>query len=198
MSTDIGVWIAAFATIGLTSFLFKENPLYRVVESLYVGISAGYALTVGYNNIKNLAVKPMLDGKYSLLIPIVLGVMLYTRYVRRYAWLSKIPLGILMGIGTGLAIRGLILSQVVNQIKASFMPLNSFNNIFMVVGTLVVLFYFFFNIEHKGNAGNVARVGRWIMMIAFGASFAGTATGRISLFIGRLQFLLGNWLGIIN
>ena len=43
MSTDIGVWIAAFATIGLVSFLFKENPLYRVIENMYVGISAGYA-----------------------------------------------------------------------------------------------------------------------------------------------------------
>ena len=198
MSTDIGVWIAAFATIGLISFLFKENPLYRIIENLYVGVSAGYALTVGYNNIKNLAVKPMLEGKYSLLIPIILGVMLYARYVKRYAWISKIPLGLLMGIGTGLAIRGLILSQVVNQIKACFIPLNSFDNIFMVVGTLIVLFYFFFSFEHKGTTGNIAKVGRWVMMIGFGASFAGTATGRISLFIGRLQYLLGNWLGIIQ
>lgn len=198
MSTDIGIWIAAFATIGLVSFLFKENPLYRVIENMYVGISAGYALTVGYDNIKNLAVKPMLQGKYSLLIPIVLGILLYTRYVKRYAWVAKIPLGLLMGIGTGLAIRGLILSQVVNQIKACFIPLNSFDNIFMVLGTLIVLFYFFFSIEHKGSAGNLAKVGRWVMMIGFGASFAGTATGRISLFIGRLQFLLGNWLGIIK
>ena len=133
-----------------------------------------------------------------MLIPIVLGILLYTRYVKRYAWVAKIPLGLLMGIGTGLAIRGLILSQVVNQIKACFIPLNSFDNIFMVLGTLIVLFYFFFSIEHKGSAGNLAKVGRWVMMIGFGASFAGTATGRISLFIGRLQFLLGNWLGIIK
>lgn len=198
MSTDIGVWIAAIATIGLVSFLFKENPLYRIIENMYVGISAGYALTVGYTNIMNLAVTPMLGGKYSLLIPIALGILLYARYIKRYAWVSKIPLGLIMGIGTGLAIRGLILSQVVNQIKACFIPLNSFDNIFMVLGTLIVLFYFFFAIEHKGTAGSVAKVGRWVMMIGFGASFAGTATGRISLFIGRLQYLLGNWLGVIK
>jgi hypothetical protein len=198
VSTDIGVWIAAIATIGLVSFLFKENPLYRIIENMYVGISAGYALTVGYTNIMNLAVTPMLGGKYSLLIPIALGILLYARYIKRYAWVSKIPLGLIMGIGTGLAIRGLILSQVVNQIKACFIPLNSFDNIFMVLGTLIVLFYFFFAIEHKGTAGSVAKVGRWVMMIGFGASFAGTATGRISLFIGRLQYLLGNWLGVIK
>lgn len=199
MSTDIGVWIAAFATVGLISFLFKENPLYRIIENLYVGVSAGYALTVGYQNIKNLAVKPMVEtGKYSLLIPVVLGLLLYTRYFKKTVWVSKIPLALLMGMGTGLAIRGLILSQVVNQIKACFVPLNSFDNIFMVVGTLIVLFYFFFTFEHKGTSGNIAKVGRWVMMIGFGASFAGTATGRISLFIGRLQYLLGNWLGIIK
>lgn len=199
MSTDIGVWIAAFATIGLISFLFKENPLYRIIENLYVGISAGYAITLGIDNVKNLAFKPMIDkGKYQLLIPIILGILLYTRYFKKLYWISRIPMGLLIGIGTGLAIRGVILSDVVNQIKACFVPLNSFNNIFIVVGTLIVLFYFFFTVEHKGVSGRLATWGRWVMMIGFGASFAGTATGRISLFIGRLQYLLGNWLGIIK
>jgi len=199
MSTDIGVWIAALATIGLTSFLFKENPLYRLIENLYVGISAGYAITLGWGNIMNLAQKPISEsGKYSLLIPIVLGILLYARYFKKISWVSRIPMGFLIGLGTGLAVRGLILSQVVNQIKACFVPLNSFDNIFIVVGTLIVLFYFFFTVEHKGTAGKVATLGRWVMMIGFGASFAGTATGRISLFIGRLQYLLGNWLGVIK
>ena len=35
-------------------------------------------------------------------------------------------------------------------------------------------------------------------MVGFGASFGYTVMARISLFIGRLQFLLGDWLGIIK
>jgi hypothetical protein len=36
-----------------------------------------------------------------------------------------------------------------------------------------------------------------VLMVAFGASFAYAVMGRISLLVGRLQFLLGDWLGVI-
>jgi len=35
-------------------------------------------------------------------------------------------------------------------------------------------------------------------MVSFGAAFGYTAMARISLLIGRLQFLLGDWLRIIQ
>ena len=200
MSGDMGVWIAAIVTIGLISFVFKENnALYRIVESLYVGVSAGYAIVVGWGNVRTLALQPLSrDGRTILVVPIILGLLLYARFFKRWAWLSRIPVAFLGGIGTGLAMRGLILSQVVNQIKACYVPPTSFNNVFIAAGTLLVLLYFFFTIEQRGVIKHAARVGRYVMMVGFGASFAGTATGRISLFIGRLQFLLGDWLGLIK
>ena len=41
------------------------------------------------------------------------------------------------------------------------------------------------------------RAGLMVLMVAFGASFAYAVMGRISLLVGRLQFLLGDWLGVI-
>ena len=35
-------------------------------------------------------------------------------------------------------------------------------------------------------------------MIAFGASFGYTVMARVSLLIGRIQFLLHDWLGVIQ
>jgi hypothetical protein len=35
-------------------------------------------------------------------------------------------------------------------------------------------------------------------MVAFGAGFGYTVMARISLLIGRMSFLLGDWLGIIE
>jgi hypothetical protein len=35
-------------------------------------------------------------------------------------------------------------------------------------------------------------------MISFGASFGYTVMGRLSLLIGRIQFLLKDWLGILQ
>ncbi len=37
-----GIWTAALLTIGIISFLYKDNVLYRVCESIFVGVSAGY------------------------------------------------------------------------------------------------------------------------------------------------------------
>lgn len=199
ISTDPGVWIAAIATIGIMSFVFKDNPLYRLVENVYVGISAGHAIVLGWMNIRDRGIGPMVKkGDWSLLIPLILGVLLYTRFSKKLSWLSRYPLALLVGIGTGLAIRGTIGSQIVKQIRGSLLPLNSINNILIVIGTLGVLTYFFFSFEHKGGLKTVSTFGRYVMMVSFGAAFGNTVMGRMALFIGRLQYLYGNWLGIIK
>jgi hypothetical protein len=104
----------------------------------------------------------------------------------------------MMGIGTGLAISGTIGSQIVNQVKANFVMLNTFSNIVIVVGTFGVLTYFFFSMEHNKSVRELARFGRYVMMVSFGAAFGSTVMGRMSLFIGRLQVVLGDWLGLIG
>ena len=48
----------------------------------------------------------------------------------------------------------------------------------------------------KGVAGGVSRVGIWFLMVSFGASFGYTVMGRISLLIGRIEFLMQKWLGL--
>lgn len=41
---ELLIWntIAAFFTIAIFSFLYKDNPLYKVAESIVVGVAAGY------------------------------------------------------------------------------------------------------------------------------------------------------------
>ena len=47
--TDIiGAWLAAFLTLSILSFLFKENPLFKAAEHLFVGTSAGYGVVIAY------------------------------------------------------------------------------------------------------------------------------------------------------
>jgi hypothetical protein len=67
----------------------------------------------------------------------------------------------------------------------------------IVVGVICVLCYFFFSAEHKGAVGAVARLGTVFLMVSFGASFGYTVMARESLVIGRFQFLLGDWLGLL-
>lgn len=199
VSTSPEVWIASLATIAIMSYAFKDNPAYRLVENLYVGVSAGHAIVLGWGNIRDRAITPITQkGQWWLIFPVILGILLYTRYFKNLFWISRIPIAVMMGIGTGLAISGTVGSQIVNQVKANFLVLDKLNNWIIVVGTLGVLAYFFFSVEHKGAVGAAAKFGRYIMMVAFGAAFGSTVMGRMSLFIGRLQYLLGDWLGVLR
>jgi len=81
--------------------------------------------------------------------------------------------------------------------NGQFNPMASFTNIVFVISMLSTLFYFFFSFSQVSRAGGVLKVARWVMMIAFGASFGSMVMSRTSLFLGRAQFLLGDWLNIL-
>jgi hypothetical protein len=68
----------------------------------------------------------------------------------------------------------------------------------VAVGTFSGLVYFFFSKEHKGVFGGTAKVGIFFLMVTFGASFGYTVMSRMSLLIGRIDFLFGDWLGLIK
>ena len=40
--TILGAWVAVFLTLAIFSYLYKDNPFYKVAEHVFVGISAGY------------------------------------------------------------------------------------------------------------------------------------------------------------
>jgi len=58
--------------------------------------------------------------------------------------------------------------------------------------------YFYFSREHKGLTGFGSKMGIYFLMIFFGSTFGYTVMARISLLIGRMQYLLGDWLGLIK
>ncbi len=38
----LGAWVAVLLTLGIFSYLYKDNPFYKLTEHLFVGVSAGY------------------------------------------------------------------------------------------------------------------------------------------------------------
>ena len=194
---DLSVWIAALGTLAVLSFVIKENPAYRVAEHLLIGASSAHAFVMGVVNVNRLAVKPLLDGKVALIIPIILGLLLLTRVSRKYMWLSLYPIAAIVGLGIGMTLRGAIFAQFISQIKATMVPPTTINNIIIVIGTTAVLLFFYFTRERTGLFGNYVQAGRWIMMVAFGATFGDSVMMAMTLLIGRLQFIFGNWLHLM-
>ncbi len=210
-ATVLGAWVATGLTLCIFTFLYKDNPLFKLAEHLYVGVSVGYTIVKAYDTvIVHLIVKPIVEqGEYALFIPVAIGMLMLTRYVPKAAWLSRYAFAFIVGVGSGLAIPRTISSFILRQIEDTVRPLlalaggdgvtfsmnllnpsSSINVIIILIGVISVLFYFFFSIEHSGPGKVVARTGVIFLMIAFGAAFGYTVMARMSLLIGRLTDLI--------
>jgi len=102
-----------------------------------------------------------------------------------------------MGLGAGLSMKA-IESDFVRQIQATFIPVTSIDNIIIIVGTVTALAYFYFTVKPSKLMSGSSVVGRYVLMMSFGAAFGNAVMGRISLLIGQMQFLFGDWLLLIK
>ncbi len=204
---ELTIWntIAAFFTIAIFTFLYKDNTLYKIAESIVVGVAAGYFTVLLFWT----SLKPKfwdqitIYGRWWYIIPGLLGLLMYFRFSKRYAWISRYPLCLYIGIGSGIAIPLSLQTFVVRQVEATMLPmsftsLEGWNNFLVVIMVFSGLIYFFFSMEHRGLVGKTATFGIWVIMVGFGASFGYTVMARVSLLIGRIQFLLGDWLHLVD
>ncbi len=195
MKETIITLIAAGMTLALFSYLWRENRAYRIAEHLYIGVAAGYGFVYSMDAIRRIVEKPLSEGRYEWYIPIILGLLFLFYFSRKYFWVYRYPMAITVGAGIGVSLVYMLKTRFIEQIRYTIVPLvtgdpmTTFNNIVLVFGVATALSYFFASAEHKGVLGVSARIGRYVLMIAFGASFGVTVMARISLLIGRLQFL---------
>lgn len=206
VSPDPWTWIAAFLTLMIFSFLFKDNPFYKFAEHLFVGVANGYYIAFYWHN----ALRPNLfeqlaAGNFIYIVPLLLGLMYFTRFIPKVAWLVRIPIGFMIGWGAGINIPVYFQAFVLKQLEGTIVTPLSFTNttegiwaLIIVIGVVCTLVYFYFSKAHKGILKPTARIGIIFIMIGFGASFGYTVMARVSLLIGRFQFLLGPWLGLIE
>ena len=269
----LGRILAAAITLAVFSFLYKDNPVFRAVEHLFVGLGLGVTFNrIWFNYLKpdiyDRLVEPIFSpaatiqsSDYILIIPILLGVMTLFRLSRRMGWVSRYPMCFLIGYGSGFIIQPVIHSLILKQVEKTMTPatmhwagwvgLGAFvvlaiftayyaaaggklalvlkiacgaialayvicrnsedllsnaqlsqafravDSLALMVGVFSVLCYFFFSAEHKGALGVFSRTGIMFLMVAFGASFGYTVMARESLLIGRLRFLLDEWLQLM-
>lgn len=205
MSRDPWVWTGAILTIAIFSYLWKENPLYRFAEHVFIGISVGYGICIAWFNVlePKLYTPLFKEGKLLLIIPFCMAILMLFRFSRKHGWISFWPLAFMIGFA-GYGIPAIIDAAMLKQLQATInVPLTGgfwtvVSSLIILLGTLSCLIYFYFSFPHKGAVGKVAIFGSMLLMISFGASFGFTVMARISLLIGRMQFLLRDWLGVVQ
>jgi len=227
MTHEIGIWIGAFLTLGIFTFLYKDNPVYKLCESIFLGVSAGYwFVSLFWQNIWSKLIETLRGNNPEAVIAYgphaawlyvpagVLGILMLLRLAPKIGWISRWPLAFIVGSTAGLYFITYLQSNAINQIHDTLVPLVGpghgtflwmglpfhvdWAGFFIFLGTFTGLVYFFFSLEHTRLAGKTARVGIFFIMITFGASFGYTVMSRMSLLIGRMDFLFGNWLGLVR
>jgi len=93
-------------------------------------------------------------------------------------------------------VRATMLPLVVIR-DGSFNLMSSFNNSIFVLSATLTMVYFFFSFDKLSSKPGILRASRWLMMLSFGVSFGNTVMNRLTLLMGRLTFLFGDWLGLI-
>ncbi|MBN1658744.1 MAG: hypothetical protein JXA93_10100 [Anaerolineae bacterium] len=218
-----GTIVALILSLFVFSYLLGDNILYRIAQSLFVGVAIGYAAVVAFHNV--LAPKlliPLVDsvgvgdwGRVLLLgIALLLGLLLLTHPVRSLSWMGSVSLAFLLGVGAALAIGGALLGTLLPQANAAadvMGPMDRYgpelgllSSIILFVGTLGVLVYFQFTSGSGVRAGGpfhaLVRVwgglGRWFILIAFAAILATTFMSRLSILTDRIQFFWDSLAGL--
>ena len=204
----VQIWIGAFLTVAMFSFLYKDNPVYKAAEHVFAGITAGdyvalYLDTVVYQQLF-MPITSDFAQNWRLIIPGILGLLIFGRLWPKLGWLARFGLAFIMGNTAGVFLASELHGKVIGQMSGTMqvqtvagVP-NYFLTAIVVIGLLSTLIYFYFSHPHTGLLGVTASTGIWFIMISFGAHFGYTVMGRVSLLIGRVYFLYNDWIGTMR
>ena len=217
-----GTWVAALLTLATLSYLLGSNPAFRLAEHLLVGIAAGYAAAMTWNQmlwprLQLLVAEAATYWHYGVFF--VLGLLLLCRGCRSVSVLGNLPLGVLFGTGAALALGGALTGTLIPQIRASVLSLNPadyggglsgwagvIDAFIVVAGTIAALTAFHFGAARGGRLSAVwhrllravGGAGRGLITITFGALFATAALSFLAILNSRLMFLLHDWLKLLS
>ncbi len=207
--TFIGSIVAGLLTLMVFSYLIGANPLWRIAQSLLVGVSVGYVTLLLLTQViapqvaKVVAPATGVSNSQQLLaaVPLALGLLLLLRIVFPGAWPSQLGLNVVVVVGSALALGGALAGTIVPQTLDTMRPLHFDNpytlvgDIVLVLGVIAALSYFAFGMRPNGNRAApltaLSTTGRWVLVVTFGAILGSLATTFYAALIERLQFLIG-------
>lgn len=193
----LGLWMGFVLTVAIYSLqLYKENPLYRLAEHMYIGIAFAIVGITAYENTVKTAIVPLSNGEFIYIIPIFLGLVMYTIFWAPQRWLSRYSVAVLVGCSLGVSMPSTIIPGIINQVKSTINPSGLTgayawgNFLFVGIGTLCSLLYFILTYEHSGPLVVPTKLGRYALMLGLGTMFGNTVLFRMSMLTGRVEYLL--------
>ena len=143
--------------ISVWSYLFKENIFSKTATTITIAISTVHAFMYNFSNASDMAINPLLEGDIIYIIPIILGLLLYTRLSSKYSWLASYSYSVSLGLGTGATLSTLFSSNVANLIvntaQKPFLGtgiVDQLSGLLLFIGTLLAITYWIFTKDLQG------------------------------------------------
>ena len=216
---ELGAILAAFLTLFVLSYLIGDNPLYRLAASLFVGLTAGYAVVVAWSSvIAPQMVAPLWDAPKNLnlyrtglaLISFILAIILVFKLFTATTRAASCVTALMVGVGVAVAVGGGIVGTLIPQTSAAFIPLvpaqdtghvleDIVEAIAMVIGTVATLWFFYYGgrarpglpTERPAWVKALSPVGEIFLGTTFGVMFAGAIVASLAVFAQ-------SWLNVIH
>jgi len=209
----IGILIGFTLTLFIYSYLFGDNPLYRLSVHLLVGVSAAYAAVFIVNQVllpiyAQVARDPLSLPSLLWLIPTVMALLLIIKRLPA-TWLGNMPIAFLIGVGAAVALLGAIQGTLLPQVFGIGQATTAVSGLITVLFTAIVLLSFQFTARKKGGDGESAEwnppawrrgvqfAGQVLLTIMFGALFTAVLTTSLTLFTERITYFITQLLELL-
>ena len=205
MNDTLGLLIGFVLTLLIYSYVIGDNPVYRLAVHILVGVSAAYAAVYVLRQVilpvfAQLMLNPLSLDSLLWLVPILLALLLILQRLARFAWLGDNATALLVGVGAAVALVGAISGTILPQVmifsgdgNAIMTPIEGLIVAVLTICTLLA-FYFTGKKNAQGEwirplwTRGVAQVGQAVLMITFGALFAGILSTSLVLLTERISF----------
>lgn len=216
------IWlvISFILTLLVFSYLLGDNPFFRFVSALFIGVTAGYfTVVIIYQVLLARLVVPLLQGSRLTMVPLLLSGLMLMKLSPRLTRLGNTSMALLVGVGAAVAVGGAVLGTLFGQVKgalAFFSPdMNQpgssqtvviAEGVFFLIGTLATLAYFNFSarrnqkLEAKPHwlVAIFAAIGKVFISITLGAVFAGVLTAAITALVERSDFIFSTIASLVR
>jgi len=204
--------VSFLLTLLILSFIFGDNPLFRIASYLFVGISAGYAaVLLIYQVLWPRLVVPIVAGNWIMAVPLALGLLLLFRLVPSLSRVGNLSMAYLVGAAAAVAIGGAVIGTLLGQARGA---INAFDPqttqsgpggplvqiveaLVLLLGTVATLAYFQFSArprpgqppQRPAAVETLGKVGQIFIAITLGSLFSGVIAATLAALIERIGFI---------
>jgi hypothetical protein len=198
-------------TVMIFSYIFGDNPLFRIAAYLFVGVSSAYVLVlVFYQILVPKLIMPLFSGdtnqRIIQLIPIVLSILLLFKLSKKTSIVGDFSLAFLVGSGAAIILTSAFTGTLLPMIDMITEPFSIdslsiqrfFGGIFILIGAISSLIYFQFSKRTSSTNSSIiskilhtiSQIGMIFIGITLGSVFAGVIISAVIALIERLNFII--------